>query len=37
VNGAARFLSRFPPFDKLDAAQLERVAEAAVERHVMAG
>lgn len=37
MNGAARFLSRFPPFDKLDAAQLERVAEAAVERRVMAG
>ena len=37
VNDTAHFLSRFPPFDSLDKAALERVADAVVERQVPAG
>ncbi len=37
MNDAARFLSRFPPFDRLDRAELARVAAAAVEQTVPAG
>ena len=37
MNDAAKFLSRFPPFDALGPAELERVADAAVERRVQAG
>jgi CBS domain-containing protein len=37
VNDTARFLSRFPPFDTLERTELERVAEAVVERAVQPG
>ena len=37
MNDVARFLSRFPPFDGLDSAALERVAGAVVERPLAVG
>jgi len=37
LKQASRFLSQFPPFDELDAVQLERVAEAVTERAVTRG
>lgn len=37
MNDTSRFLSRFPPFDTLERTELERVAEAVVERAVQPG